>query len=145
MTRPVPLTRGDFRQFMTAQTRLNDNDEYGHLYNVTYLELFDNAINGWMKQNGMQDFRSGEPIAVVAENGCTYLRSVAFPDVVQIGLRVTRIGTSSLTFQLAMFRDGDDAASAQGHVTMVFVKVGTHSPCPPPAHFRERLEMLRTG
>lgn len=142
MTRPVALTRADFRHFTQVQTRINDNDAYGHLYNVTYLELFDNAINGWLIAHGMQDLNSDRPVAVVAQNSCTYLRPVAFPDRLDIGLKLARIGTSSVTFTLAMFREGEGDAVAQASVTMVFVGAGTHSATPIPPDFRETLTIL---
>lgn len=142
MTRQPPLSRRDFRCFSRFQTRINDNDEYGHLYNVKYLELFDNAINGWMMRNGMQNLRGSDPVAVVAESRCSFLHALAFPDEIDIGLRLDRLGNSSLAFALAMFRHDRDQAAAQANVTMVFVKPGTHDPVRPPQHFRDRLETL---
>lgn len=142
MTRPRAMSRADFRHFNPIQTRVNDNDAYGHLYNVTYLELFDNTINGWMMAQGMQDLRGDRPIAVVAQNSCTYLQAVAFPDELDIGLRLERMGTASVSFTLAMFRKGEDRAAAQAAVTMVFVRPGTHQSCPIPPEFRAALSLL---
>ncbi|MDF3605166.1 thioesterase family protein [Paracoccus sp. DMF-8] len=142
MTRPVPMTRAEFRQFTPMQTRLNDNDGYGHLYNVTYLELFDNAINGWLTAQGMQDLQGNRPIAVVAQNSCTYLRPAAYPDQLEIGLKLTRIGNASVTFALAMFRKGEGQAVAQAAITMVFVRAGSHDSTPIPPDYREKLAQL---
>lgn len=142
MTRPIPLTRADFRHFTAMQTRINDNDAYGHLYNVTYLEFFDNAINGWLTAQGMQSLNGDRPIAVVAQNSCTYLRPAAFPDLLDIGLKLVRFGNASVTFSLAMFREGEDQAAAQAAFTMVFVRSGSHESTPIPPDFREILEQL---
>lgn len=142
MTRPPAMQRADFRHFTPMQTRINDNDAYGHLYNVIYLELFDNTINGWMTARGMQDLKGNRPIAVVAQSSCTFLRAVAFPDRLDIGLKLARIGTASVTFALAMFREGEDQAAAQATFTMVFVRAGSHATTPIPPDFRDTLMLL---
>lgn len=143
MSRPVQQTRADFLHFTPHQTRFNDNNEFGHLYNVAYMELFDNAVNGWLMHHGMMDFRGDDPIPVVAESGCSYLHEIRYPDAVEIGLRLGRLGNASFTLELGLFKAGENKAAAQARFTMVLVSPKTRSSQPAPPHYRSQLEKLR--
>lgn len=142
MPRAKPFPRSAFAAFNTHQTRWNDNDQFGHLYNVAYFELFDNAMNTWLMARGMLNQTGPDPIPVVAEASCSYLREVSYPDVVEIGICVTHMGNSSFRLVLGMFRTGEDTAAAQSEFTLVFVAPDTHKPRPAPAHFRAELASL---
>lgn len=142
MPRAKPLPRDAFAAFNSHQTRWNDNDQFGHLYNVAYFELFDNAMNNWLIKRGMLAQNGPDPIPVVAEASCSYLREVSYPDIVEIGMRVTRMGNSSFALTLGMFRAGEDLAAAQASFTMVFVAPDTHKPRPAPPHYRAELAKL---
>ncbi|AGT10506.1 acyl-CoA thioesterase [Paracoccus aminophilus] len=142
MPRAPALPRQAFAHFNSHQTRWNDNDQFGHLYNVVYFELFDNAMNNWLIERGMLDPNGPDPIPVVAEAGCSYLREVSYPDIVEIGMRITHMGRSSFKIGLGMFRQGEDQAAAQAEFTLVFVTPNGHKPCPPPDHYRAELEKL---
>ena len=143
MSRPQQETRADFRHFTPLQTRFNDNNEFGHLYNVAYMELFDNAVNMWMMRHGMLDFRGALPIPVVAESGCSYLSEIRYPDPVEVGMRLDRLGTSSFTLALGLFRLGEDKAAAQARFTLVTVATDSRQSQPAPQSYRDALESLR--
>lgn len=140
--RRSPRSRDAYAEFQTLQTRWNDNDQFGHLYNVTYHELFDEAMNRSLGARGMLNHRNGAPIQVVVENGCTYFSEVSYPDLLQVGLRVAAMGNSSIRLEMGLFREGEERESAQAHFVLVTVDSGTHRPTPTPADQRKALEQL---
>lgn len=135
-SRPQPEPRSAYPAFEPMQLRWNDNDIYGHLYNATYFELFDCAMTQWLTRHELVD-RDGRPTNVVVENGCTFFEEVSYPDPVQIGVRLGKLGRSSVRFEMALFRDGDDLAAAQAFFSMVRVTDDTHRPIPIPEDQRE--------
>jgi len=139
----APITRrGDYAAFHAIVTRWMDNDALGHINNVTYYSFFDTAVTAWLLTNGLMGLRDG-PMWVVAETGCRFLKEVAFPDPIEIGLKVARIGASSVRYELAVFRGPDDQASAQGHFTHVHVSRTDRRPSPMPEAIRLRLSDLQ--
>lgn len=143
--RPAPGRRGDYRAFDVLPTRWSDNDIYGHMNNVVHYALFDTAVNNWLMQNGILDLRTDRQIGIVAESGCRYHAEMAYPDRVTAGLRVARIGTSSIRFEIGLFRNDDDAAAAEGHFVHVFVDAQTRRPVPLPAPLRAAALALVAG
>lgn len=135
--------RDAYAVFQPMQTRWRDNDQFGHMYNATYLELFDEAMNMSLIDRGFLDHASGAPIMVVVENGCQFLREVAYPDRLTIGLRVAHIGRSSTRFEMGMFRADDDVESARSHFVMVTVDSATRRPVAIPDEQRAALETMR--
>lgn len=142
MPRPKPRQRSDYAAFEMVQIRWNDNDQYGHVYNATYFELFDCAMNNWMMPRGMLQPGGPDPIAVVVENGCAFFRQVAYPDRLTIGLRLTHLGSSSLVLELGMFREGEDEESAQARFVLVCVAHDSRRPVPFPDGQRRALAEL---
>lgn len=140
MSRPTAETRDKFPLFRPLQTRWADNDVYGHMNNVVHYALFDTAINGWLIERGLLDFKSGSMIGLVVETGCHYFAEMAFPDRVDAGIGVERIGTSSVTYRLALFRNDDTSASAQGRFVHVYVDRQTRRPQPLGSDWRRALE-----
>ncbi|MBU3031464.1 acyl-CoA thioesterase [Paracoccus marinaquae] len=140
--REPPRSRDAYVAFQPIQTRWNDNDQFGHMYNVTYYELFDEAMNRCLRALGMLDHHGGDPIQVVVENGCTYFREVAYPDQPVIGLRVTGLGSSSCRIEMGMFRDGEHSEAARAHFILVTVDNATHRPVPTPEAQRDGLKTL---
>ncbi len=140
--REPPRSRAAYAVFQPMQTRWNDNDQYGHLYNATYVELFDEAMNMSLLDLGFLDHRAGGPIQVVVENGCTYFREVAYPDRLEIGLRVAHVGRSSIRVELGMFRSGEETEAARAHFTLVTVDNATRRPLPTPQAQRDALQDL---
>lgn len=108
--------------------------------NVVHYALFDTAINGWLMEQGLLDFKSGSMIGLVVETGCHYFAEMAFPDRVDAGIGVERIGTSSVTYRLALFRNDEPSASAQGRFVHVYVDRQTRRPQPLGSDWRRVLE-----
>ena len=142
MTRPKPPIRAGYRAFRTITTRWMDNDVYGHMNNVVHYSLFDTAVNGWLVDRGVLDFRAGDQVGLVVETGCRYFAEITFPDNVTAGIRVARIGTSSVRYEVGLFRNDDDTASAEGHFVHVYVDAGTRRPKPLNADLRGALETI---
>lgn len=135
-------TRADYRHLLPIQTRWMDNDVYGHVNNVVYYAYFDTVVNEYLIRAGVLDIHAGEVIGLVVETGCRYHASLAFPDLVTAGLRVARIGTSSVRYEIAIFRNDDLHAVADGHFTHVYVDAATRRPTPIPAPLRAALQRV---
>lgn len=140
VTRPVPSARADYRAFSVIQTRWMDNDVYGHMNNVVHYSLFDTAVNGWLIEKGVLDIHKGNRIGLVVETGCRYFAEMAFPDVVTAGIRVARIGSSSVRYEVGLFRNEDDTAAAEGFFIHVYVDRETRRPHPLDDALRAALE-----
>lgn len=122
--------RADYVAFHPIQTRWMDNDMYGHMNNVVHYSLFDTAVNAWQIGAGILDPTGGATVGLVVETGCRYFAEMGFPDLVHAGLRVARIGTSSVRFEVGLFRNDDDLAAAEGFFVHVFVDRASHRPVP---------------
>ncbi len=134
MTRPAPGTRADYRYFQTITTRWQDNDAFGHASNVVYFSWIDTAVNNFLIENGILEIGTSEVVGVVAEANLRYLREIAYPDPITVGVRVARIGTSSVKYLSAVFRADDDVASAEGFFVHVYVHKASMTPTAiPPA------------
>jgi len=140
--RQEPHTRSDYPVFQTITTRWMDNDVYGHVNNVVYYSYFDTAVNGYLMAQGVLDYRDGETVGLVVETGCQFFSPIAFPDTVTAGIRVTKIGTSSVRYEVGLFANDSDVAAAQGHFVHVYVGANDHRPAALPAVFRAALEPL---
>jgi acyl-CoA thioester hydrolase len=142
MTKAAPETREHFRHFRPLSTRWNDNDVYGHVNNVVYYSFFDTAVNQYLIEEGLLEVDRSETIGVVAETMCRFHRSVSFPTPVEAGLRVTRIGSSSVRYAIGIFQPGDPVALADGHFVHVYVDRASRRPSPLPTRIRAALELL---
>lgn len=131
--------RASFLTFQTLTTRWADNDAYGHLNNVVHYSLFDTAVNSWLIEQRLLDVAGGERIGLVVETGCRYFAEIAFPDTVAAGLRVARIGTSSVRYELGLFRNDEDLAAAEGFFVHVYVERQSRRPLPLDAALRRAL------
>ena len=138
--RPAPSTRADYRAFYAIQTRWMDNDIYGHMNNVVHYSLFDTAVNGWLIGERALDIHGGDQIGLVVETGCRYFAEMAFPDVVTAGLRVARLGQSSVRYEVGLFRNDEETAAAEGFFVHVYVERATRRPKPLGAALRAVLE-----
>lgn len=138
---PVPA-RADFRALRPMPTRWIDNDHYGHVNNVVYYSYFDTAINGYLMEVTATDTRALPAIGIVAETTCRFLRQISFPDLLHIGLRLEKLGNSSVIYQLAVFRSADVEPSAVGRFVHVYVDARTRRPVPVPHIIRSALENL---
>lgn len=138
--RPTPSRRADYRAFRTITTRWMDNDIYGHMNNVVHYSLFDSAVNGWLIEQDVLDIHGGDQIGLVVETGCRYFAEMAFPDVVTAGIRVARLGTSSVRYEVGLFRNDDEMAAAEGFFVHVYVERQSRRPQPLNAPLRAALE-----
>lgn len=129
-------TRDAFRHFHPITTRWADNDSFGHINNVQYYAFFDTAVTAWLIAGGFLHPTQGEVVCFVAETGCRYHRPLAFPEPVTVGLRIGRLGTSSLRYELGVFGAAGPAA-ATGHFTHVCVSRATGRPVPMPDALRQ--------
>ncbi|NEX95196.1 acyl-CoA thioesterase [Caulobacter sp. 17J65-9] len=121
-----------------------DNDVYGHVNNVVYYSFFDTAVNRWLIEQGVLEPAVSPVIGLVVETGCRFSKSLSFPDRVEAGLRVAKIGTSSVRYEVGLFRAGDPEPAAEGHFVHVYVDRETRRPTPVPADMRKVLEGLLT-
>jgi len=121
-------TRADYKTFRVLTTRWMDNDIYGHMNNVVHYSLFDTAVNGWLIEQGALDIHGGDQIGLVVETGCRYFGELAFPDVVHAGLRVAKIGNSSVRYEVGLFRNDESVPAAEGFFIHVYVDRETRRP-----------------
>jgi acyl-CoA thioester hydrolase len=143
MTERAPRSRrGDYVRFLAIPTRWMDNDAYRHVNNVVFYSWFDTAVNAMLIDEGLLAIGESPVVSLVAETGCTYFESVTFPDIVEVGLAVARLGRSSVTYRLGVFRQGGDVAVAQGRFVHVTVDRATQRPVPMPEEMRRVLERL---
>ena len=137
--------RADYARFVEITTRWMDNDIYGHVNNVIYYAFFDTAVNQLLIEQGVLDPEAGTVIGLVVETQCRYASSLAFPDRVTAGVRVARIGTSSVRYEVGLFRNDDDLASGEGHFVHVYVDRANRRPTALPDDLRDVLENLRVA
>jgi acyl-CoA thioester hydrolase len=132
----------DYPHRETIPTRWDDNDVYGHVNNVQYYAFFDTVINGWLIDEGGLDIHGGAVIGLCAESGCTFSAAVAFPEAIEAGLRVGRLGNSSVRYEVGLFGAESGEALAEGFFVHVFVDRESRRPQPIPDPIRSSLERL---
>ena len=145
MATQVPPRRADYAWFGPVTARWMDNDVYGHVNNAHYYSYFDTVINQYLIERGGLDIHASTVVGFVVSSSCDFLRPVAYPERLEVGLRVDRTGTSSVHYRVALFAAGDDAARAAGKVVHVFVDRASSSPVPIPAPIRRALEAIAGG
>lgn len=123
-------TRGYYKAWRPIATRWMDNDVYGHVNNVVYYSFFDTAVNAWLVEHGLLDIEKGPIIGLVVETGCTYARPVAFPEEVQAGIAVSRVGNSSVRYEIGLFVKGASTPAAEGFFVHVYVNREGRRPQP---------------
>lgn len=143
--RTPPAHRSAFKHFRVIPTRWLDNDVYGHVNNVVYYAYFDTLINRYLIDPGGLDIQAGQIIGIAVETSCRFHRSFSYPEDIDAGLRVGRLGTSSVRYEIGLFGIGEDEARADGHFVHVFVDRETRRPVPMPTRLREALARLADG
>lgn len=141
-TKPSPQGREQFRVFRPITTRWMDNDVYGHVNNVVYYSWFDTAVNAHLIEQGVLDIHHGETIGLVIETQCNYFQSLAFPQSIDAGIRVAKLGKSSVRYEVGLFAQGERLCAAQGHFVHVYVDRVTRRPVELPGALRTVLEKL---
>ncbi|MEY4358290.1 MAG: hypothetical protein RL469_1616, partial [Pseudomonadota bacterium] len=112
MIEPSAMRRNEFAVFREIPTRWMDNDVYGHVNNVVYYSYFDTAVNRFLIERGALDIHHGDTIGLVVETQCNYFAPLSFPDTVDAGLRVSRVGRSSVRYEVGLFGSGHAHAAA---------------------------------
>ena len=139
---PANPKHADFPVFRPMATRWMDNDVYGHVNNVVYYSYFDTAVNGYLIEAAATDIRALPAIGLVVETGCRYLKPLSFPQDLEVGIAVERLGTSSIVYRVAIFGAGDPEPAAVGRFVHVYVDAATRKPTPVPAVIRRAVEPL---
>jgi acyl-CoA thioester hydrolase len=138
-----PDGRDRYRHFVSITTRLMDNDLYNHVNNATYISFIDTAVTSYLANAIGRDLATDSLAYLVVENGCTYFRPIAFPDIVHCGVRVAAIGTSSMRLEVGIFRNEEPLEAAHGYFVQVCCDRTTQRPVPMPPRVRAALEALR--
>ena len=144
MTKEKHPNREKFRFFVDIPTRWMDSDVYGHVNNVQYYSYIDTAVNMHLVKKIMLDPNTAPVFGVVVETGCKYFREIRHPDIVEVGIRVTLLGNSSVTYQVALFKRSDESLAAIGHFVHVYVDRKTRKPRTIPNAFRKELNKILT-
>lgn len=141
--KPQPEGRAGYRAFRAIPTRWMDNDAYGHVNNVVYYSWFDTAVNAHLIEQGVLDIHRGDTIGLVIETQCNYFAPVEFPQTVEAGLRVARLGKSSVRYEVGLFLQGQPTTVAKGHFVHVYVDRATRRPASLPPELKKVLEALQ--
>ena len=144
-SKPQAEPRSAYKVLRDISTRWSDNDMYGHVNNVVYYSWFDTAVNTYLIEQGVLDPLNGQCIGLVVETHCNYFASLAFPQTVQAGLRVSHMGKSSVRYEIGLFAHGENTCAAQGHFVHVYVDKATQAPVPLPASLRAALTPLQVS
>jgi acyl-CoA thioester hydrolase len=146
MHNPAPLpVRTDFPHLTQISTRWMDNDVYGHINNVVYYAFFDTAVNAYLIAAGALDPTTSPVIGLVVETGCRYFQPLSYPEPVTAGVRVTKLGNTSVRYEVGLFRPKSEEPAAFGHFVHVYVDRHTRRPTPLPLDLREALAPLMVG
>jgi acyl-CoA thioester hydrolase len=142
MSHPTPEPRTAYRHFQVIPTRWMDNDVYGHVNNVVYYSYFDTVVNQYLIEQRVLDFEHSAIIGLVVETQCNYFAPLTFPDVVHAGLRVAKLGASSVRYEVGLFRNEEQRAAAQGHFIHVYVDRESRKAAQVPSDMRAALERI---
>jgi acyl-CoA thioester hydrolase len=142
-SKPQPAPRSAYKVFRAIGTRWMDNDAYGHVNNVVYYSWFDTVVNAHLIEQGALDIQHGQTIGLVIETQCNYFAALEFPQTVEAGLRVARIGKSSVRYEVGLFAPGEPLTAAKGHFVHVYVDRATRRPTALPGKLRSVLDALK--
>ncbi|MCE3608020.1 acyl-CoA thioesterase [Massilia sp. P8910] len=137
--------RSAFPHFLAIPTRWMDNDAYQHVNNVVYYSFFDTAVNQFLIARGVLDIHADTVVGLVVDTGCTYFRSIAFPDTVHVGMRVAKLGNSSVRYELALYRNDEVLPAAAGHFVHVYVERTSNRSVPVPDAVRAVLATIASA
>ena len=140
--KPQAEGRDAYKAFREITTRRMDNDVYGHVNNVVYYSWFDTAVNATLIEKGVLDIHGGSTIGLVIETQCNYFAPLAFPQTIDAGIRVAKLGTSSVRYEVGLFAQGEPLCAAKGHFVHVYVDRETRRPVPLPTALKTYLETL---
>ena len=138
----IPSNRSEYNYFSKLSTRWNDNDVYGHMNNIIYYVLFDTVVNKWLIKNKLIDIKNGQNIGLIVQSGCNYFSSFEYPENIDAGIRVTKIGTSSVRYEVGLFHEKEEISSADGFFIHVYVDRQTNKPMPLNYNFKKNLDTI---
>lgn len=138
--KPIIKQRQEYNFFLPIQTRWADNDIYGHVNNVTYYSYFDTAANALLIQHTGFDIHHSPIIGLVVNSSCHFMQELTYPEIIEVAVGIQKIGNSSLTYDLAIFKQGQNQAAAQGSFIHVFVRRKDKKSTPIPEEMRSALE-----
>ena len=142
--KPEPQDLSTYPHKLVIPTRWNDNDVYGHVNNAIYYLYFDTVVNRYLVDNGLLVVGKSETVGLVVDTGCAYFAPISFPDHVTAGLRVAKLGSSSVRYEVGLFRNDETKAAAQGHFVHVYVDEKTRRPMPLADAMKNQLSKLLT-
>ena len=142
MTNTSNIGRDHYQHFLTIPTRWMDNDVYGHVNNVVYYSFFDTVVNKFLIEQSQLDYSKGKVVGLVVETKCQYFAPIAFPDVVVAGIKVAHIGTSSVRYEIGLFKNDEEKPAAEGHFVHVYVTRSSNKPTPLTSEMRSILEKI---
>lgn len=134
--------KSEFKYLSNIATRWNDNDIYGHINNIVYYSFFDTAVNKYLIEEAGLNIHDAEIVAYVVNSSCNYFSSLSYPEQVQVGVAVSKLGNSSVTYKLGIFKSCSEEAFALGEFVHVFVNRTNHTSVPIPKNIREKLQDL---
>ncbi len=134
--------RSAFPHMVALPTRWMDNDSYGHVNNVNYYSFFDTAVNRYLIDRGVLDIHKDDIVGFVVETACSYFSSISFPDLIHVGVRVAKLGNSSVRYEIALYRNDDALPAAAGHFVHVYVDRRSNKSVPIPDAVRAILQTL---
>ena len=140
MSKSCPSPRSAYHHFQILQTCWEDNDAYGHMNNIVHYSLIDTAVTNWQRDRGFFDVVDVK--FIVVQSGCIYFAEARYPDAVHAGLRVAKIGRTSWTYEIGLFRNEENTAFAEGFFAQVQVNDNTGRPSPIRDNFRQHLEQV---
>ena len=137
-----PSHISEYNYFCQLSTRWNDNDIYGHMNNIIYYALFDTAVNKWLIKNRLIDIKNGQNIGLIVQSGCNYFSSFEYPENINAGIRVTKIGKSSVRYEVGLFKEKEELSSADGFFIHVYVDRKTNKPIALDYDFKNALDTI---
>lgn len=137
-----PSHISEYNYFCQLSTRWNDNDIYGHMNNIIYYSLFDTAVNKWLIKNKLIDIKNGQNIGLIVQSGCNYFSSFEYPENINAGIRVTKIGKSSVRYEVGLFKEKEELSSADGFFIHVYVDRKTNKPIALNYDFKNALDTI---
>ena len=137
-----PSHLSEYNYFCQLSTRWNDNDIYGHMNNIIYYALFDTAVNKWLIKNKLIDIKNGQNIGLIVQSGCNYFSSFEYPENINAGIRVTKIGKSSVRYEVGLFKEKEELSSADGFFIHVYVDRKTNKPIALNYDFKNALDTI---
>ena len=144
MSRPTPNNLDSYPHYLTIPTRWADNDVYGHINNSVYYFYFDTVVNKWLIENDLLEIGKSETVGLVVGTSCDYFAPISFPDSITAGLRAAKVGSSSVTYEIGLFRNDETTASAQGSFVHVYVDEKNRRPVPISDRMKEKLMGIKS-